>query len=350
MPADNYTMNSFFKSRTLIILFGLLVTTKLFALDTLNTKLYQHAKNTPVQHYNQITDLVKYLSIPTKTESERVEIFVYWISLNVSYDIYEYSIRDNWSDDIVHNLQDAYSVFKTRKAVCAGFSNLLKAMCEASNIKCNKISGYSKGFGYTEGVIPNRTDHAWNAVLVENKWCLVDATWTEGYAKYENNKMVAIKKLNIKEIFMDAKEFITKHLPIEPQWQLLTNPMPMNAFFANINYEKMSNSKMASYNFNDTIKFYENLPEDEKKIKRAENRYRFTQDKWEFAFSCFYYAQDQGWRYEPTLEELTQALTYYRRAKELFENFSGNTPTTKIKECVDRINYINNQIASLNKH
>jgi hypothetical protein len=333
-----------------IILLGLLTTFNLYALDSLNTRLYEYAKGVPLNRYDKIDNLVKYLSLAANSESERVEIFTYWISLNISYDTYEYSIRDNWSKNITHNFQDAYPVFKTRKAICAGYSNLLKKMCEAANIKCYNIEGYSKGFGYAEGVMPNRPDHMWNAVFIDSKWVLVDATWTTGFAKMEGGKMVATNKLDLQHIFANPKEFILKHLPLEPQWQLLTNPVSMAAFFSSSSYNQMTNNEMPFYNFNDTIRLYEDLPMEIREIKSAENIYRFTQDKWRFAFDCFHYAQSIDLQYiQPPAQGLVQAVNYYVKAKEMFDYFSGTTASSKGEECIERINNLNNRIRNQNE-
>lgn len=44
-----------------------------------------------------------------------------------------------------------------------------------------KLSGYSKGYGYTVGqAFEGDSTHAWNAVYLEGRWHLLDSTWGSG--------------------------------------------------------------------------------------------------------------------------------------------------------------------------
>jgi transglutaminase/protease-like cytokinesis protein 3 len=72
--------------------------------------------------------------------------------------------------------QDAETVFRTRKAVCAGYANLLKALGSAIGFDVIYITGNSRDL---DGNISGRR-HAWNAVNIEGDWYLVDVTWDAG--------------------------------------------------------------------------------------------------------------------------------------------------------------------------
>ena len=45
--------------------------------------------------------------------------------------------------------------------------------------KILNIQGYSKGAGYSS-FTPPESDHEWNAVEINDKWCLIDITWDPG--------------------------------------------------------------------------------------------------------------------------------------------------------------------------
>ncbi|CAI9575481.1 unnamed protein product, partial [Staurois parvus] len=52
-----------------------------------------------------------------------------------------------------------------------------------ADVKCEEISGYSKGAGYKLGQkFPKETDHAWNMVYLDGSWHLLDSTWGAGHA------------------------------------------------------------------------------------------------------------------------------------------------------------------------
>lgn len=73
-----------------------------------------------------------------------------WVSTNVAYDN-----SDN----------DPYPVFINRKAICQGYSNLMKVMLLTQNIPAMVVNGYGWGMG-----------HAWNYAYYNGKWRVCDAT------------------------------------------------------------------------------------------------------------------------------------------------------------------------------
>ena len=46
------------------------------------------------------------------------------------------------------------------------------------NIK--NIVGYAKGYGFNQESELTETNHEWNAVKINEKWCLIDTTWGAG--------------------------------------------------------------------------------------------------------------------------------------------------------------------------
>ena len=67
---------------------------------------------------------------------------------------------------------------------CLGYANLYAALCRASSIPCNVVTGYALGVSGSSGSSwddagINATDanHAWNEVYVDNRWVIVDTTW-----------------------------------------------------------------------------------------------------------------------------------------------------------------------------
>ncbi len=56
--------------------------------------------------------------------------------------------------------KSADDVFKTGKGVCDGYSSVFCDLAAKVGLKCEKISGYSKAFGYVPGQKLTKTDHA----------------------------------------------------------------------------------------------------------------------------------------------------------------------------------------------
>jgi transglutaminase/protease-like cytokinesis protein 3 len=99
------------------------------------------------------------------------------------------------------------------------------------------VSGYaliskpSKAFQVMEKFTSN---HAWNAVLIDHKWYLVDPTWASGYTNRAVTKFT--RKRNDFYYLTPAEDFILDHYPDDPQWQLLGSPVDWKGFFTNARY------------------------------------------------------------------------------------------------------------------
>ncbi len=64
---------------------------------------------------------------------------------------------------------DAYGALVEGRAVCQGYSDAIKLLCDYYNIPCVCISGTANGGG-----------HMWNAVQMDDgKWYFIDCTWDD---------------------------------------------------------------------------------------------------------------------------------------------------------------------------
>lgn len=73
------------------------------------------------------------------------------------------------SDYYVGDCHDAYGALVNGYAVCQGYAEAFKLICDLYKIPCVYISGTANGGG-----------HAWNAVQMDDgKWYLIDATWDD---------------------------------------------------------------------------------------------------------------------------------------------------------------------------
>lgn len=73
------------------------------------------------------------------------------------------------SSDYKKSAHDAYGALVEGRAVCQGYSDAVKLICDYYGIPCVCISGSSNGVG-----------HMWNAIQMEDgKWYFVDLTWDD---------------------------------------------------------------------------------------------------------------------------------------------------------------------------
>lgn len=185
-----------------------------------------YARNTPAAQSKTIESLANYFSQKSTDEYEKARMIYVWMTKNISYNDAGYN-AGTYGDC------SAEGVFKSKRSVCEGFSNLYKAIAEKSGLEAKVISGYAKGYGYKVGEKFKRTDHAWNAVKIKGEWKLVDVTWGEGYGDNVNGKLHSVKEFDAYWFCTDPHEFLFKHLPENASDQLIAQPL------SKANYEQL---------------------------------------------------------------------------------------------------------------
>ena len=155
-----------------------------------------------------VWELASLLSPYAKTEAEKARIIYSWIAHNISYDV-PALLSGNYGD------LTPEGVLKTRKGVCSGYADLYKSLARAMGLDVTVIEGYSKGYSYVVG--STTSNHAWNAVKINNKWYLIDTTWGAGSV---NNSQFN-RKFNSYYFATPPEQFIIKHFPVEEKWQLV---------------------------------------------------------------------------------------------------------------------------------
>ena len=77
---------------------------------------------------------------------------------------------------------------------------------------------------------PPETDHAWNAVEIDNHWYLMESTWGAGHLNEQNTFK---RKLNSYYFLPRPNEMIYHHLPEDEKWQFLRTPNQYETIYAN---------------------------------------------------------------------------------------------------------------------
>ena len=146
-------------------------------------------------------------------ESQKVNLAYKWITENIKYDTEGVAAGTE--------VRDPDKFFESRKTVCTGYAHLLYRLLTAMNYNqdnIKNITGYAKGNGYSVYQEP-KVDHEWNAINIDGKWCLVDATWDAG--KNETDYVY----------FCTRPEcFVRDHLPSNDEYQFLDTPIDLNTF------------------------------------------------------------------------------------------------------------------------
>jgi hypothetical protein len=176
-----------------------------------------------------VATLAAKLTSNCKTDKEKVTNIFRWITDNISYTTFSkqkkrkekfVEVEDD-DDGPLKPLNErvAELVLKRRTAFCDGYARLLAALCEYAGIRCEIICGYaSGGMGRSKFGV----NHYWNAVFLEEKWQLLDATWASGYIDLRNNEFV--RNYNDRYFLTSPEYFMRDHYPDDPRWTLLQEP------------------------------------------------------------------------------------------------------------------------------
>lgn len=189
-------------------------------------KLYngENLKNLPMLTYN--------LTINLETDVEKFRAIYSWICMNIKADYYMYkrinSARKRHKKDsiayAIWNKNYSKKVFKrllnNKKTMCTGYAYLLKVMTNLINIECKIVNGYVRNSSSNVLTLEN-PNHSWNAVKINNKWYLADATLSSGYLDLNNNAFVF--DYNDGYFLQNPLIYSKTHYPFKKKWFLIDN-------------------------------------------------------------------------------------------------------------------------------
>ncbi|KAL3855331.1 hypothetical protein ACJMK2_014547, partial [Sinanodonta woodiana] len=110
------------------------------------------------------------------------------------------------------------------------YAQLFSILCGMIDVPCVVISGFTKGSSYQVGEKLTKKHKAeWNAVLINEIWCLVDTFW--GACEIVGKSTTELKYSYDDYYFLtDPEQFIYTHFPDVSQWQLLDKSFSMRKF------------------------------------------------------------------------------------------------------------------------
>ncbi len=187
--------------------------------------------------------LVHQLTTGVPTDVEKFRAIYTWISTNIANDYYGYLkttkkrkklAKDSlaflaWNKNYVPKVFE--KLITEKKTACTGYAFLVREMASLSGIECVMVSGY----GRTPNLFLKKDsppNHSWNAVKLNKKWYLCDATWSAGVTNFEDGKPVFKQEYYDGYFLADPNIFIKNHFPLDTQWSLMTAPPSFQEFLA----------------------------------------------------------------------------------------------------------------------
>lgn len=180
------------------------------------------------KHFKYPKELANHIQKDFTSEYDKARAIYTWMALNISYDVkswlnpkptksfsYETPLQKDLKIQEIKN-QIIKTVFRKHLAVCEGYSLLFNHLATLVGLKSEVISGMSKTTLEDIELKKIRTDHAWNSVMIDGTWCLIDVTW--GAGAVVNEQGLWVKMFN--PIYFDTPTnfFFTKHFPASGVW------------------------------------------------------------------------------------------------------------------------------------
>ncbi|CAJ0626425.1 16472_t:CDS:2 [Entrophospora sp. SA101] len=198
--------------------------------DQLDLSVDEYARETPESNTHSIRSLSHYLTSVWDDPLYKLRAIFVWVADNITYDTESlYSGK--------RKSQNGKDILKSRKAVCAGYSELFNDLAVDSGLDTFRISGAVKGAGYTVGspIVSAEYAHAWNCVKYNGEYLLIDCTWGAGVVEERKFK----KNFNDFYFLASPNQFIYSHLPEQPKHQYI-GPTITKPEFINLPYVKPS--------------------------------------------------------------------------------------------------------------
>ncbi|OXG06449.1 transglutaminase superfamily protein [Flavobacterium araucananum] len=173
--------------------------------------------------FSSTEDLADRIQKDFSSDGDKARAIYSWIAFNIKYDYavflnpprtqgFSYSTEADKQRKIQQiNDKLIQKTFNSQKAVCEGFTALYQHLAGLTGLKSEIIRGDSKIRLADIGRKNTSSNHAWNMVLIDKKWRLIDVTWGQGY--YDSSKGRMVNDFSPIYFDTDPDYFFAKHFP-----------------------------------------------------------------------------------------------------------------------------------------
>ena len=192
--------------------------------------------------FESLSDLGIRIQNDFAADSLRVRAAFIWVTDNMAYgrntagsDGLNMHVRYSSERDREEAIYDLVELriaqaFRKKMGVCIDYSLFLNALFEQFGLPSKIITGVVKTEIEDIQGEEKLRNHSWNAVQLNGRWRLMDATWAAGFSDPETGRFV--KKYLDHYYFTDPSDFIRHHFPVKEEWQLLEQPVDATSFFS----------------------------------------------------------------------------------------------------------------------
>jgi Transglutaminase-like superfamily len=212
--------------------------------------------NIPDSLTSSSQDIANFIDSEYTTQDSKIQALYIWITKNIDYNIESMYSFNNDTIGIISK------TLKTRKGICYNYASLFSDISNRLGIKSIVITGYTK-----IGKRISYNPHSWCATMIDSSWFIFDPTWGSGRILHTHY----IKQIDEYYYKMLPNIAIQTHMPFDPLFQFLNYTISNNDFCGIGRKDKYDK---VFFNFNDSLKVFENLPNNEQLIyskRRMEN-------------------------------------------------------------------------------
>jgi hypothetical protein len=195
-------------------------------LHTSYSQKYSEVDNIVLKYpksFSNTEELAEKIEKDFNSDYDKARAIYSWMAFNIKYDFnaflnppktmsFSYRTEAEKKKKIQEfNNTALQKAFKSKKAVCEGFTLLFQHLTSLVGIKSEIIRGDSKTRLADIGRKNTTSNHAWNTALIDGKWRLIDVTWGQGY--YDGNKGKMVKDFDPAYFDTEPDYFFAKHFP-----------------------------------------------------------------------------------------------------------------------------------------
>lgn len=193
----------------------------------------------PNHSLRDLQKLANRLTASLVKDEEKFRSIYAWVCSNIENDYNLYLVNKRKREKLINkpkelndwNKKFSAEVFNKllleKKTICTGYAYLIRELAAHAGLSCVIVDGYGRTAHSNIGGTGN-VNHSWNAVQLNGKWYLCDATWSSGAVNTQLNTFV--KKYDEAYFLADPSLFVRNHYPLDTAWMLLQTKPTLQEF------------------------------------------------------------------------------------------------------------------------
>ena len=190
--------------------------------------------------FSKVEDLATKIDRDFTSDEDKARAAFFWLAKNIRYNLKEFYYPRQRSYNFsyateeekkqkLQGLKDEIvaEAFLNKTGVCEEYAQAFKKICDLLSLEAEVIKGNVRNVPDEIGKPESTTNHAWNAVKLNNKWIILDATWAAGY-EY-NGRWV--RKFDNYFYNIPKEKIFKTHLPEDSIWVLRFGRISKEEFY-----------------------------------------------------------------------------------------------------------------------